>query len=219
MIGVYPNEVMNKDLIRKLLVIVGVILIAAGCAGSFVYFSQPKEVVEELEVWTPGEAKHPVYINDPKGIAVVDSGKRAQDGSIIAVRCNTCHTNKEANHNTKSGDELVDFHQKMPFKHGSLSCVSCHNPENYETLHLADKTKLDFKDTMQLCAQCHGKKFRDYNNGSHGGMTGYWDLQRGSRQRNTCTDCHSPHVPAYPTVMPVFPPKVRQGSKLSDRSH
>ena len=210
---------MSRELVRKLLVSSLLTLIAAGCVASFFYISQPKEVVDEMELWTPGEAKHPIYINHPKGIAVVDSGKRHQDGSIITVRCNTCHTNKEPNLKTKSGDELVDFHQKMPFQHGSLSCVSCHNPDNYETLHLADKTELEFKDVMQLCAQCHGKQFSDYNNGMHGGMTGYWDLQRGPRKRNTCTDCHSPHVPAYPTVMPVFPPKVRQGSKLPDRSH
>jgi nitrate reductase cytochrome c-type subunit len=57
-----------------------------------------------------------------------------------------------------------------------------------------------------LCAQCHGPQARDFQHGAHGGMTGYWDLSKGPRRRNSCIDCHDPHAPKYPAVMPVFPP-------------
>jgi hypothetical protein len=62
---------------------------------------------------------------------------------------------------------------------------------------------------MDLCGQCHGPQARDYAHGAHGGMTGYWDLSRGPRERNNCIDCHDPHAPAFPKVRPVFAPKDR----------
>jgi len=62
---------------------------------------------------------------------------------------------------------------------------------------------------MTLCSQCHGPQRRDYNMGLHGGMNGYWDLTKGGRTRNTCINCHDPHAPAFPLVMPVLPPKDR----------
>lgn len=210
---------MSTDLSRKIKIAVSLIIVAAVCVSTLFYFMQAAEVEDELSTWDNNGPKHPVYINHPDGLPVVDSGKRAKDGSIISVRCNTCHDNKDPNVATNSGSELQGFHQKIQFQHGSLSCVSCHNAENYETLHFADGKSLEFADNMQLCAQCHGPQYRDYRNGSHGGMTGYWDLNRGPRQRNTCTDCHSAHAPAFPKLMPVFPPKVRAGSKLPSATH
>jgi formate-dependent nitrite reductase cytochrome c552 subunit len=64
-------------------------------------------------------------------------------------------------------------------------------------------------EAMRLCAQCHGPQYRDYKRGSHGGMTGHWDLSRGERTRNNCVDCHDPHAPAYPGTTPVLPPRDR----------
>ena len=205
---------MSTDLSRKIKIAAGLAIVAAIGIGTLIFLRLPAEKETELSTWSDSGPKHPVYINHPDGLPVVDSGKRAKDGTIISVRCNTCHDNKASNKNANSGSEIQDFHQNLKFQHGSLSCVSCHNTENYETLHLADGKSLEFRDTMQLCAQCHGPQYRDYKNGSHGGMTGFWDLNRGPRQRNTCTDCHAVHAPAYPKVMPVFPPKVRAGSKL-----
>lgn len=76
-------------------------------------------------------------------------------------------------------------------------------------MHLADGKPLELSQSMELCAQCHGVQYRDYKKGSHGGMTGYWDLKRGPRERNHCTDCHAAHQPAYESVRPVHPPKDR----------
>jgi formate-dependent nitrite reductase cytochrome c552 subunit len=85
--------------------------------------------------------------------------------------------------------------------------MSCHNAENYDSLRRADGQEVSFGRVMDLCAQCHGPQFRDYTHGAHGGMNGHWDLRSGPRTRNNCIDCHDPHAPAYPKVMPVFPPK------------
>ncbi len=123
------------------------------------------------------------------------------------VACATCHTTRSPQIEQRFADGLDEFHQDLEVRHGSLSCLSCHNADNYDTLKLADGSPIDFENTMQLCAQCHGPQHRDYQNGSHGGMTGYWDLSRGPRSRNACTVCHDAHSPAYPQFMPIFPPK------------
>jgi cytochrome c553 len=137
----------------------------------------------------------------------IDSGKKDAKGNAVMISCGTCHDTRNPDFTNNDASKLDEFHQGLKYAHGSQTCLSCHNPDDYNTLKRADGQRLDFNQSMLLCAQCHGPQYRDYQNGSHGGMTGHWDLRQGPRERNSCTDCHDPHHPAYPEVMPVFPPK------------
>jgi len=133
-----------------------------------------------------------------------------EKGRAVSVACATCHTTKPPDHAAKLGTPLTAFHQGLIGKHGSLSCVSCHNPaEGYGSLRLADGRSLPYTEVMTLCAQCHGPQFRDYQHGAHGGMNGFWDLNKGGRVRNNCIDCHDVHAPKYPTVAPAPGPNDR----------
>lgn len=154
-----------------------------------------------------GETPHPVSIRTPDAKPWIDSGKKDAKGNPVMVSCGTCHDTRTPDLATIDAKQLNEFHQDLKYAHGSQSCLSCHNHADYNTLKRADGQALDFSQSMQLCAQCHGPQHRDYQNGSHGGMTGHWDLKQGPRERNHCTDCHDPHHPKYPMVMPVFPPK------------
>lgn len=162
---------------------------------------------------------HPVAIRTPDGNVMVDSGRRDAKGQPILLACATCHDTREPQTLITSAADLDEFHQGLRYAHGSLSCLSCHNADDYNTLKRADGSAVPFSASMNLCAQCHGPQFRDYQNGSHGGMTGHWDLTRGGRTRNSCIDCHDAHHPAYPMVMPVFPPRPEKGETLSDTHH
>lgn len=168
-----------------------------------------------------GDFQHPVTIRLPGGKPWVDSGKKDSRGETVMVGCATCHDTREPNFKAVNGEALNEFHKGLKTRHGDQTCLSCHNPEDYNTLKRADGRSLDFSESMQLCAQCHGPQYRDYQNGSHGGMTGHWDLKQGPRERNHCTDCHDPHHPKYPLVMPVFPPKPVIGEAVlpTDRKH
>jgi predicted CXXCH cytochrome family protein len=128
-------------------------------------------------------------------------------GKPVGVSCMTCHATREPDR-THGLDGVVpdEFHPRLKFAHANQSCLSCHNPADYDRLRAADGRAVVFSDAQQLCAQCHGPQTRDYRAGSHGGMNGYWDQSKGPRSRNTCTDCHDPHAPAYPQWTPVFPP-------------
>lgn len=155
----------------------------------------------------PGNLVHAVTIRKPAGAPLVNSGKKDIHGQPVMVSCATCHDTRTADFTNADAAALNEFHQGMKYQHGGQTCLTCHNSSDYGTLKRADGRSLDFSDSIQLCAQCHGPQYRDYQNGSHGGMTGYWDLKQGPRERNHCTDCHDPHQPRYPLVMPVFPPK------------
>lgn len=157
------------------------------------------------------ETKHyAVAIHKPDGPPAVKTGLTGADGKPVTVACATCHATKEPNAQAKIGTDLAAFHQGLKGAHGTLACVACHNSgEGYGSLRLADGRAVPYAEVMQLCAQCHGPQYRDYQHGAHGGMAGHWDLAKGGRARNNCIDCHDPHAPKYPTVRPAAGPRDR----------
>lgn len=152
---------------------------------------------------------YPVIIKRALGPPKVATGLTNFHGQPVMVSCSSCHTTTKPNLENRSTADLDQFHQGLKYVHGNLSCLSCHNPKNYDTLHLADGHQVEFTDVITLCSQCHGPQRRDYEQGLHGGMNGYWDRTRGGRTRNTCINCHDPHAPLFPLVMPVLPPRDR----------
>ncbi len=163
--------------------------------------------------------KHEITIRMPSGPPQVDTGITNMHGQKLYVACSTCHASREPNITNRSTSDLDEFHKDMRFSHGNLTCLACHNPNDYDTLHLADRSKLAFQEVMSLCSQCHGTQRRDYDHGAHGGMTGYWDLKRGPRVRNNCVDCHSPHQPKFPKMNPTFKPRDRFLESHSGEQH
>ena len=208
------------DKTPKLYVAVGALLMVAGAAAISTLTNQPAPLKSSAapEPSAVIREQHPVHVRQPSGAPRVSTGQKDFHGNPVTVSCATCHTTTTPNRELRDSAELDEFHQGLRLKHGQLSCLSCHNAENYDTLRMADGAPVEFKNVQQLCAQCHGPQARDFKNGSHGGMTGYWDLSRGPRHRNNCTDCHNPHSPEYPTMMPVFPP-APTGPKRSDEAH
>ena len=157
----------------------------------------------------PIAGKFSVTIRKPSGPPRVVTTLKDVHGSSVTVACSTCHTTRPPNHQNKTVKTLDEFHSGMAFSHGTVSCLSCHNPNDYDSLQLADGSRVDFTDVMTLCGQCHGPQMKDYEHGVHGGLNGYWDLTRGPQQKNNCVDCHNPHAPQFPKMQPTFKPKDR----------
>lgn len=162
--------------------------------------------VAESHTATKGQ----VLIRRPVGPPRIKTGGADALGNPTSVSCVACHSTQAPQPSVRTSAELDQFHQGLVYKHGDQSCLACHNRDDYNALRLADGSTLQFTDVMKLCAQCHGTQFRDYQHGAHGGMTGYWDLTRGDRTRNSCIDCHDPHAPKYPVMLPVFKPNNRR---------
>lgn len=158
---------------------------------------------QEENVVTPPQKLFPTEINKPDGPPTVATNLSGLVGQPVMASCSSCHTTRVPNRDNRSGADLNEFHQELVFQHGNLSCLSCHNPGDYDTLRLAEGSKVEYPEVMTLCAQCHGTQYRDYQHGAHGGMIGHWDLRKGGRYRNNCIDCHDPHSPAYQGVLPA----------------
>lgn len=192
---------------------------AAAAAGAWVWkqsfsgWARP-EVVQA----SPSGVLHPVTLRPGPDTPRVRTQATALDGRPVDAACSTCHTTRVPNAQARSAADLQEFHQGMAYAHGQQTCLSCHNASDYDTLRRADGSPVAYPRTIELCAQCHGPQYRDYQHGSHGGMTGHWDLKSGPRERNTCTDCHDPHAPAFPKVMPVFSPEDRGARQQRDRT-
>jgi nitrate reductase cytochrome c-type subunit len=156
----------------------------------------------------PGQ-RFATTIRQPEGPPVIELTQVDPQGRTGQIACSTCHSVREPDLATREAADLKEFHGNMTFSHGKLACYACHNAHDADTLHLADSTVIAYSDVMTLCAQCHGPQARDYEHGAHGGMTGYWDLSRGPRTRNHCVDCHDPHSPQFPRMIPTFKPHDR----------
>lgn len=192
-----------------LVLAVACVVVAHLLIGSGSNPPSPKAQIDKENV-DPVPPLHSVTIRKPAGPPVIQTGLTDPHGKPITIACNTCHAGKTVNSDSRVGDDLKLFHQGLRGNHGKLACVACHNPaEQYASLRLADGKAVPYPEVMQLCAQCHGPQARDYEHGSHGGMNGYWDLSRGPRTRNNCIDCHDPHSPRYPLVMPMRGPNDR----------
>lgn len=150
----------------------------------------------------------PVTINRPDGKLGVLSETNPH-GEDFKIACSTCHAGRQPNFENRVTADLKEFHNQAAVVHGEISCLSCHNPDDYDSFRLADGTKIAYTDVMQLCAQCHGSQMRDYENGVHGGMTGHWDRTEGPQQKLNCVDCHFPHQPKFPQMQPDFKPRDR----------
>jgi cytochrome c553 len=162
---------------------------------------------------------HPVIIKPGPATPRLDTGLKDKAGNAVTVACNTCHASTTPDVQRNTSIDLFQAHRGLQYQHGAVTCLSCHNASNYDTLHLADGRSVAFPDVMTLCSQCHGTARRDYDHGSHGGMNGHWDLTKGGRIRNNCINCHDPHHPEFPLVQPVLPPRDRISVPKAEGSH
>jgi len=158
---------------------------------------------------TSTQTRFRTSINIPERLTSVDVGGAGNGGVEQRVRCETCHAVRPPKPLPESMSALTEFHVGMRFTHGTLSCTACHAEGQPPKLKLATGEPLPTASALQLCAQCHGPQYRDYEHGAHGGMNGYWDTSAGNRTRNHCVDCHDPHTPQVEAVSPKPPPRDR----------
>ncbi len=195
----------------QIIAVIAISIVGAWLARSFIAREGPNAGLASVSLAHVQSSPiiHPVMVNPGPPTPRVDTGVRHPDGSAVTVSCSTCHSGRAPNPENRTSADLNEFHQASHVEHGSITCLSCHNGDNYDQLKLADGTGVEFPDVMRICAQCHGVQTKDYEHGVHGGMNGYWDLSRGPRVRNNCIDCHHPHQPHFPPMRPTFKPHDR----------
>lgn len=164
-------------------------------------------IIEKPEVRAeqimPGQRR--VALNDPP---VINTGQFDQ-------RCNDCHTLFKTNRDPES--ELRQ-HTHVKLSHGNNdACLNCHDNDNRERLTLRGGKTVGYDQVEQLCAQCHGPVYRDWQLGTHGKTVGYWDTNLGESIKLKCSQCHDPHRPAYDPITPLPGPNTfRMGDQHTE---
>jgi len=111
--------------------------------------------------------------------------------------CSQCHAGMPVNRQPR---KLEQMHQDIVLKHMPGGwCFDCHNPDNRDTLRLANGKRVSFEESFVLCGQCHGTILREWKAGLHGKRTGMWN---GEKQYRLCVHCTG---------------RMNRGSSLSNR--
>ena len=101
----------------------------------------------------PSDGVYEVTVRRPAGPPSIQVGEPDPQGRVGSVACATCHSVRDPNLNIQSAADLKQFHQNMPFSHGTVTCYGCHNVDDMDTLRLADSKPVEFVDVMTLCGQ------------------------------------------------------------------
>jgi hypothetical protein len=115
-------------------------------------------------------------------------------------KCSQCHNNKSVS--ISQAAEMA--HGDIILDHGGrekpLSCFTCHNLEDRDSLETEAGVKVDMDHSYQMCAQCHFRQKKDWVGGAHGKRISYW---AGQRVVKNCVSCHNPHSPRFKKRWPV----------------
>jgi hypothetical protein len=117
--------------------------------------------------------------------------------------CSDCHAQMTPNRTRRP---LTDFHTEIELRHDEQHrwCLDCHDADNRDFLHLANGDRVPFGESYQVCGQCHGEKYRDWQAGVHGRRVGDWN---GRKSYLLCPHCHNPHQPRFKPLKPKPAPK------------
>lgn len=115
--------------------------------------------------------------------------------------CQDCHRVFTSHDDTP---RQLRQHQGIQVDHGiNDRCFNCHHVTDRNMLTLRDGSPVPYDREEELCSQCHGTTFRDWQAGMHGKTLGYWSTALGAPQRLVCTACHDPHRPAFSRFAPA----------------
>ena len=150
---------------------------------------------------------------DAKGRVIVNPAH--QDLVFSRMNCIACHdasTKIELEWDDEGHAKVPPAHKGLEFAHGPNNrndhCLNCHEQGNLRQLHSSTGKKLALEDSTQLCADCHGPTYRDWNAGIHGRTSGLWQTGAPDRLRKDCVSCHDPHRPAFPQLIPGPGPRL-----------
>lgn len=152
----------------------------------------------------------------PRRVAMTDPASIEIEG--VSQTCNGCHQIFES---ASPAGTVPEFHTDVRLSHGlNNRCTNCHDASNRELLTLRDGATVPFEETPQLCSQCHGTVYRDWQRGTHGKTLGSWVTHSADQRRLSCNECHDPHSPKYDPMRPLpGPDTLRMGDQSPRPGH
>ncbi|MBZ0173398.1 MAG: hypothetical protein K8E66_13525 [Phycisphaerales bacterium] len=149
-------------------------------------------------------AIRPVSIStEPMRTPMADPPSAVVNG--LEHRCDDCHGILQSRENSQ--DDLRQ-HTNITLSHGlNNNCYNCHHRDEREMLVIHDGSSIPYADSDLLCAQCHGRMYRDWSRGAHGKTLGAWDPSSPLYERLSCVQCHDPHAPMFQQIEPLPGPR------------
>ncbi len=119
--------------------------------------------------------------------------------------CLKCHQNFSKAKILNLTLPLKKEHQSLSFKHmkNEKSCLLCHSDNSPNELNMLDGKKISMSESPQLCGQCHGPIYFDWQEGIHGKLFGKGTDQK---RKFICAECHDPHNPKFKKMKAEAPP-------------
>ncbi|MFG0257249.1 MAG: hypothetical protein ACF8GE_05040 [Phycisphaerales bacterium JB043] len=195
-------------------------------SNAFGWLITPVFLLLALVFWlTSGTSQIPVAPTPTFDASQLDTSPRRvalTDPPVVEIagfeqRCNACHKIFES---TWDGSRPLLQHTHVELHHGiNDSCFNCHDVEDRERLVLHDGSTVGYSQVENLCAQCHGPVFRDWQRGAHGKTLGSWNITSADARRLTCSECHDPHSPAYELYEPLPGPNTLRMGEQQPKSH
>lgn len=129
-----------------------------------------------------------------------------EEREVLGGVCTACHAQMEPNFTPR---ELVagptSPNHRFELNHSKrFWCLTCHDPVNRDRLRLINGTRVEFEESIQICAQCHAVVYADWQKHIHGKWVGQW---KEAEPQKICVDCHNPHDPDFEKLVPEPAPK------------
>ncbi|MCA9294600.1 MAG: cytochrome c3 family protein [Phycisphaerales bacterium] len=135
----------------------------------------------------------------------------------LGHRCNECHIIIQPR---DGRPEAINYHRNIVLRHGlNNNCYNCHDRENRERLVQHSGATIGYDEQALLCAQCHGRVYRDWTRGAHGKTVGAWNPRDPRYRRFVCTECHDPHAPMLDGIAPLPGPHTLRMGKQTGSAH
>lgn len=110
-------------------------------------------------------------------------------------------------------------HVDLKLNHGrDVDCLNCHHKTNRNAYVALDGKEISSDRPEELCSQCHGLIYRDWKVGAHGRTGGSWNGSEKEWYSLVCTECHDPHHPKFPELVPMPGPAI-PGKKTEKDVH
>ena len=123
----------------------------------------------------------------------------------VQQRCTDCHDIFDS---LEEPPEHLRQHTEIVLDHGMNDrCLNCHARDSRGMLELHGGEKVPMTESALLCAKCHGPTYRDWERGTHGRTNGSWVTGSPDMARLLCIECHDPHAPAFPGIVPLPAPR------------
>ncbi|OEK08184.1 cytochrome C [Flavivirga aquatica] len=195
----------NRPVMSRLIYLFVLLLIVFSCKhDEGEYHSVIDRIEAESENYHGTSISSEKYIEGIETIEITEGGHTflipERKGQIKLYACTECHTKPLSKMQSK---DVKKAHWDIKLAHANkntMNCITCHNPDNMNSLKSLTGSDIDFNRSYNVCNQCHTKQFEDWKGGAHGKRIGGWAPPRASM---TCVNCHNPHKPHFESRWPA----------------